>query len=387
MNRKLPIQFEVALFTTMRLVTNTAIRMGNPFLLVFARGLGVELGDVAAALATASITSSLGPFLAQIADRHGRRTGILLGLIIFTTGAALVFFWPSYATFFAAVMLANLGNNVFQPSLQAYVSDAVAYQRRGLVLSILEISWAGSYIICIPLVGVLISRSTWQSPFAVLAALGALSIVIILSTIRQDHPSEEEKLEGSSILKVLRYRPALFAVLMGACFVTANGLVTVMYGVWVEQVFHLEIAAIGAAAAVIGLSELGGEALVGWLADHLGKQRSIILGLVLNCLWVAALPIAGKSLTGAMIWLFFFFLTFEITMVSAIPLMSEIFPAARATMLSLFFSFASLGWGLGAFLGPRFYALGGFFGDALAAVGFNLLALLFMRGMRVKHLK
>jgi predicted MFS family arabinose efflux permease len=386
MLKKRSIPFEVTLFTIMRLVTNTAIRMGNPFLMVFARGLNVEMGDVAAALSAASAASSLGPFLAQIADRQGRRTGILLGLLIFSVGSSLVIFWPSYGTFFAAVMLANLGNNVFQPSLQAYISDAVSYQKRGLVLSILEISWAGSYILCVPLVGVLISSYTWQAPFSVLTALGLLSVVVVLVTIQKDSPTQEEADARQSILQVIRYRPAIFAVLMAGSFVCANALVTVMYGVWVEQAFNLEIAAIGAAAAVIGFSELSGEALVGWLADHLGKQKSIILGLVLNSLWVAALPLAGRSVTGAMIWLFVFFLTFEIAMVSAIPLISEIMPNARATMLSLFFSCASLGWALGAFLAPRFYSLSGFLSVAIAAAAFNLLALALMRGIRLKHL-
>lgn len=386
MLKKRSIPFEVTLFTIMRLVTNTAIRMGNPFLLVFARGLGVEMNAIAAALSAASATSSLGPFLAQIADRRGRRTGILLGLAVFSIGCSLVVFWPSYATFFAAILLANLGNNVFQPSLQAYISDGVSYQKRGLVLAILEISWAGSYILCVPLVGVLMTRATWQAPFSILTALGILSVVIILVAIRQDHPTQEESDARQSILEVLRYRPAIFALLMTASFVCANALVTVIYGVWIEDSFNLEIAAIGVAAAVIGVSELSGEALVGWLADHLGKTKSIILGLVLNCLWVAALPVVGHSVTGVMVWLFVFFFTFEIAMVSTIPLMSEIIPTARATMLSLFFSFASLGWAMGAFLGPRFYTLGGFITAAIAAAGFNLLALVLIQGIRLKHL-
>jgi predicted MFS family arabinose efflux permease len=96
--------------------------------------------------------------------------------------------------------------------------------------------------------------------------------------------------------------------------------------------------------------------------------------------------LAGRSVTGAMFWLFVFFLTFEIAMVSAIPLISEIMPNARATMLSLFFSCASLGWALGAFLAPRFYSLSGFLSVAIAAAVFNLLALAFMQGIRLKHL-
>ena len=51
-----------------------------------------------------------------------------------------------------------------------------------------------------------------------------------------------------------------------------------IFGVWLEDSFDLQIAALGAASAVIGLSELGGEGLVAAFVDRLGKPRAIGLG-------------------------------------------------------------------------------------------------------------
>jgi predicted MFS family arabinose efflux permease len=53
-----------------------------------------------------------------------------------------------------------------------------------------------------------------------------------------------------------------------------------------------------------------------------------------------------------------FYLTFEFTIVSSLPLMSEILPSARATLLAANMALISLGRAAGAWLAPRFFGLG-----------------------------
>ena len=54
--------------------------MVYPFLPVFARLLGVDLGTMSLALSARSATGALGPLLAPFTDRRGRRFGLSLGL-------------------------------------------------------------------------------------------------------------------------------------------------------------------------------------------------------------------------------------------------------------------------------------------------------------------
>jgi predicted MFS family arabinose efflux permease len=161
----------------------------------------------------------------------------------------------------------------------------------------------------------------------------------------------------------------------------ANETVNLLFGVWLEDAFGLQIAALGAASAVIGLSELGGEGLVAAFVDRLGKPRAVALGLAVNSLGALALPLVGRSEAGALAGLFFFYISFEFTIVSSIPLMTEILPSARATVLALNVSGLSLGRALGALAGPQLYALG-FGAVAAGAVAFNLLALLALWRMK-----
>jgi MFS family permease len=112
------------------------------------------------------------------------------------------------------------------------------------------------------------------------------------------------------------------------------------------------------ASAIIGLSELGGEGLVIGFVDRLGKHRAVTIGLIANGLAALALLWLGRSLTGAMAGLFLFYITFEFTIVSAMPLMTEVFPAARATFMSMFIASTALGRSFGSLAAPRLYDLG-----------------------------
>ena len=59
----------------------------------------------------------------------------------------------------------------------------------------------------------------------------------------------------------LTFTPALLGLTMGLFTSASNEVVNLVFGVWLEDSFGLRIAALGAASAVIGLSELGGETL------------------------------------------------------------------------------------------------------------------------------
>jgi len=113
--------------------------------------------------------------------------------------------------------------------------------------------------------------------------------------------------------------------------------------------------------------------------------------LLLNCLAALALPLLGRSLPGALVGLFLFYISFEFTIVSAIPMMTEIMPAARATLLATSIAGHSLGRALGALLATPLYSLGlasgelpGLLLSSLAAIFFNLIALVAVLLLRKK---
>lgn len=383
-----PLRVQLLTIVIVRLVFNTMHRMIYPFLSYFARGLGVDLNTMSYALTARSLTGFFSPLLASVADSRGRKAGMLFGLLLFSLGGSLVVFWPVYPVFALSLVISTAGYLVFVPSLQSYLGDHVSYAQRGLVMALSELAWSISAIVGVPLVGFLIARQGWLAPFPLLVLLGLLSFGLLMRILPRDPAiSTVQPNLWTNLRRVFTYPPALAGLVMVMLYSTANELVTFVYGVWIEDRFALAIASLGAAALGIGLAELGGESLVGALTDRLGKQRSIAIGLLLNCLAALVLVAFGRWLPGALAGLFLFYLTFEFTLVSGIPLMSEILPPARGTLLAAHMALISLGRALGDLLAPRLFTnpwLPGMDVNAWGAILFNLLALLFLRWVVVK---
>lgn len=385
-----------------RTVFNSAYRMIYAFLPIFGRGLGVDIHSMSLALTTRAAVSSLGPFAASASDLRGRKFGMLFGLTLFSAGTALVVFFPTFPFFVLSLILATIGKYVFDPGMQAYLGDRVSYQQRGRVLAVTEFGWSLAFVLGIPLAGYLIARGGWMAPFQLFALLGLLSLLALFISLPTDR-HEERSNHGlvKNFRSVFTFAPALAALGVGLFASTANEVVNVIFGVWLDDslktwvgpqgfvgVFKflnyfkntlgLDIALLILAAIVIGLSELSAEGLVARFVDRLGKPRAVALGLFLNSLAALLLPVLGKTTSGALFGLFMFYISFEFALVSLIPMMTEIMPQTRATLMAFNVAALSLGRAAGALLAPYLYATG-LLASGIAAVLFNMIALIFLR--------
>ena len=308
---------------------------------------------------------------------------MLAGIALFTLGVALVVVSPSLWTLSGALILALLGKYMFDPAMQAYFSDRVPYQRRGQALALTELSWSLAFIIGVPAMGFLIVRYGWAAPFPVLTVLGlGMFAVIWWLAPRKDANHIPARNPWSNFGLVLRNLPALAGISIALWASAGNELINLIFGVWLEDSFGLRIAALAGASVMIGLSELSGEGLVALLTDRIGKPRALALGLSANAIAAILLPFIGRTEIGAFIGLFLFYITFEYTIVSHIPMITELVPSARATVMAFNLTGHSLGRAIGAFLAPFIYRQFGFLFVALFAVLFNLFGLLALRIMQ-----
>ncbi len=378
-------RLQVPILTIIRTLINTMYRMVYPFLGVFRDGLGVSLPALSLVLTIRSLLGACGPFLASIGDSRGRKAGMMVGLSLMILGTALVAIWPTYPAFFLAMLLTVLGKYSHDPSLLAYLGDRVPYQRRGLIVAISEMGWSLSFIVGVPLVGFLIARSGWPAPFRWFTILGVIALGVVNWMIPNDPPVIKNGISLLGNLKnVLTYAPALAGMMIGVFTSAANEVVNTVFGVWMEDAFGLKIAALGLASAVIGISELSGELCVVGFTDRMGKARAVSLGLGLNTISAVLLPFLAQNTWGALLGLFLLYITFEFTLVSVIPMMTEIMPESRATMTAFGAASHSLGRAIGAPIAALLYnlawfsglSLPGITGNVLAAIIFNFLSFL-----------
>jgi MFS transporter, DHA1 family, inner membrane transport protein len=367
------------------MVINTNSRMVYPFLSIFARAFGVDIAAISLIMTVRALLGTLSPFLAQITEQRGRKSGILMGILLFLAGVSLVTLWPTYQGFFAGQCVAILGFYLYMSSIQAFLGDAVPYQQRGSMIALIELGWSLALIVGIPLVGFLIGRFGWYAPFPTLVGLGVVSLLILMKAIPAD--KKRERQQGATwrnFRQVLASPSALAGLMLSMTFVASNEVINLVFGVWLEDSLGVKLAALSIAAAVIGLSEFGGDALSAAVVDRLGKERVIRIALILNAMVALAMPWLGHSLWTAITGLFLFYITFEFGVTSSMPLISEILPGVRATLMGTNTAAYSLGRAAGAILAPLLYALG-FRANTIASAVFALIALLALSRIKIHH--
>ncbi len=357
----LPLQIGAA--TLARLIINTSKRFPYTFAVALSRGLGVPITGITSLIAVNQATGILSPVFGPLGDRWGYRLMMLAGLGILAVGMLAGGLVPVYPVILLALFSVGLGKSWFDPALQSYIGERVPYQRRGLAMGVAEFSWAGSALVGIPLVGLLITRLGWRSPFLVLGGLALLGVVALARLIPRD---DRRKLGAGSTLsfreswqRLSRERAALGSLGFSLLITAANDNLFVIYGIWLESSFGLSILALGAATVVIGLAELLGEGLTAFIADRLGLKRALFTGLVLSALSYVLLPFVGHTLSLALAGLFVAFITFEFTVVTGISLFTEILPGARATMMSSNLAAMGVGRMIGALMGGAVWLAGG----------------------------
>jgi len=366
--------------TFLKLLLNTGRRFIYPFAPALSRGLDVPLSAITSIIATSQFTSLLGLFSGPLADRFGYRVMMRSGLVMLAGGMLLCGLVPTYWPVFIGLVIASFGKTVFDPSIQAFIGSHVPYERRGRAIGAVETAWAGSTLIGIPALGLIIQHVGFSGSFYILALLGAFGWIILGRVIPRDEPSYDQKGNRvglfSSLQQLIRIRPAAGMLAFGFWISIANDSLFVVYGAWFEQDFQVSIVTLGFSTVAIGAAELLGESLTAFFADRLGLKRAIILGLCFAICAYLLLPLIGGTLPLAMAGMFCVFLTFEFTMVTSFSLSTELMPETRATMMAGFYATSGVGRMIGVLFGGGLWHLGGIAFVAWTAAGFTILGLL-----------
>lgn len=352
-----PKQFAkfITITTFSKLLFNITRRLIYPFAPEFARGLNVELSAITSVIALNQATALFGPVGASFADKYGYKILMLFSLGILTIGTFAVGLIPIYSVLVICLFLAGLAKSIFDPSLQAFIGNFVPFEKRGQIIGITELSWAGSTLVGIPLAGVIIERFSWQTPFFIIGWLSIVCFFIILKIMPKDKkrtkPSETKTSLMTNWETIIKNRKVL-GILSFVFFMSlANDNLFVIYGAWLEQSYNLSLAAIGFGTILIGLSEILGEGCTVFFSDRIGLKKSIIIGVSLCTGAYFLLPVLNIGLAYVMAGLFLIFFTFEFTIVTSMSLTTELVPELRASTMSAFFAIAGIGRVAGAFSG------------------------------------
>lgn len=361
------------------LLVSFAIRASfGLFQLPIAEDFGWPRADFSMAIAIQNLAWGIGqPIFGAIAERFGDRRAIILGAVLYATGLVLSTFAVTPGQHWGLEVLVGFGiaGTGFGVIL-AIVGRAAAPENRSMALGITTAVGSAGQIIGPLFAESLLSFTGWRTVFLVFAAailLVLAALPLLRAPARAAAAVREESL-GTVLARALR-DPSYGLIVIGffSCgyqlgFITAHfpAFVTEMCGPIApgSPLAALGItttSALGALAlALIGLANIGGSLMAGWLGNTWSKKyllAGVYVGRTVAAVLFILLPMTPTtvvvfSLVMGSLWL--------ATVPLTSGLVAQIYGVRyMGTLYGLVFLSHQIGSFLGIWLGGRLYDLTG----------------------------
>ena len=378
----------ISICISARLLIDITTQMFNPFLPVFAAGLGTDVAMMGRMVSLRSVMGLLSPVFGSLADRYGYRLVLRAALLTTAVGLAVVGGSQGIPPALVGMAIIGLGTAGFVPTLQAYLSARLPYEQRARGIGILEYSWALTGIVGLSLMGWLIAVTNWRTPFFVISAgLAAMAVVFgVLPSAAEERAAAASTQPASprrggivGFLDVGENRVSTYATMAAAAVSYFAGMqFMIIHGAWYADVYGLGPRELGIVALLFGCFDLVASVSVSLFTDRIGKRRSVILGTVGTLGGYLLIPWLNVGLVPAVLGVALARGAFEFALVSFLPLMSEQVPSRRAKVMTLSAAVSLAAMTVAATLAPLIYIQLGITGVAgvsavCAAVALTLL--------------
>jgi len=259
---------------------------------LLANDLAISVPKAGALLSLAALTMCVGaPLLAAVTSRVDRRLLLVLSLLLLAVGHLACAFAPDFATLMWIRPISVLGAAVFTPQAAATLSLMIAPEERPMALTSAFVGWSLASVLGMPIGNLLAHALSWRASFAVVAALGLFSALIVWRVIPAGLKVAPLSLKSwGEVLGGTRLRWILLATMVWCTgHFAVLGYITAALRKGVEASPAMQ-AALMALMGVSGL--IGNIALSRWVT-RIGADRGARMSLGFICaglaLWIVAL--------------------------------------------------------------------------------------------------
>jgi sugar phosphate permease len=353
---KIHYAWVVAGMTFLILLLGAGVRATPSILLVpLVKEFGWSAATISASIAVnIFLFGMIGPFAVAVMERFGLRRTVSFSLVILSVGVALTSLmrapWQMMALW---GFLVGSGTGMIAMVLGATVAERWFVQNRGLVLGILTASSATGQLIFLPLLATLSVNFGWRV-VSLTVALIALMMAPIAALLLRNRPSDiglprygeidlhrvERRSENPAHRALSALRRGLlsrdFWLLTGTFFIcgaSTNGLIGTHL---IPACIDRGIPEVGAAnlLAVIGVFDLVGTTVSGWLTDRFDSRRLLAWYYALRGLSLIFLPIAFNfNFYGLSIYAVFYGLDWVATVPPTVRLAGNVFGEENAALM------------------------------------------------------
>ncbi len=375
MQARAPLFTPVLIVGCMIIVVSFAIRSAfGVFQIPIAEEFGWLRAEFSLAIAIQNLAWGVGqPLFGALAEKIGDRKAIVLGAVIYALGLVFSAYsvTPIEHQLYAWLVGFGIAGTGFGVIL-AVVGRAASDDNRSMSLAIVSAAGSGGQIFGPPVAQWLLAFLPWQSIFLIFA-LSILLVLLLLPMMRAPELAGKSALEesmGEILVKAFR-DPSYTFIFLGffSCgyqlaFITAHFPAFVEElcgpiapGGMLDSMGVSTTSALGAVAlSLIGVANIGGTLLAGWLGKHYSKKHllaAIYVGRTVASALFIMFPITPTSVI-------LFSLVMGSLWLATIPLTSGLIAHIyglryMGTLYGIIFFSHQLGSFMGAWLGGRMY--------------------------------
>ncbi|MFW6074794.1 MAG: MFS transporter [Chloroflexota bacterium] len=325
-------------------------------------------------LGAAGVSLLAGP----LADKHGKRRIIIIGLSAIVISSIGTMLAPSYGWLLATRLISVVSAGMLAGTTLATAGSLFDGADRRRAMSWIASGIAAGPIIGIPMLTLVASLSSWRVSYGVLAALALVWIFLLRRVIPDDGTRSEHRIKVEEI--VAAYRPLLadksMLRLYGATLTRAIcwiGILTYV-GAYLGDELGISTREIGWSFMVGGSGYFIGTKLAGTRLGEVNLRVLVGLSSIAMGTFISLAVTMPVGAAGAVGFLTIGAIAGGLGFVGLITLVSAESPAGQGTTMSLNSAMFMLGSSFGGLLGGLLIAVGGYGALGVGLLGFSIVS-------------
>jgi predicted MFS family arabinose efflux permease len=282
-----------------------------------------------------------GLLAAGFADKFDRKRFLLFFYTGFLVGTTLCAVAPSYNFLLMARIVTGIFGGVIGSISFAIISDLFKMEVRGRVMGFVQMAFAASQVLGLPIGLILANHFSWHAPFWMIAGFGLVVGVVIVTYMNPitDHLKigSDQRHPFHHLLKTISQSNYIRGF-MATVFLATGGFMLMPFGS-AFAIFNLGLTLdqLPLLYGIAGICSIAVGPLVGKLSDKTGKYKIFVAGSCLSMIMVAIYTNLGITPLWVIIGLnVVLFISISSRMISSSALMTAVpEPQDRGAFMSI----------------------------------------------------
>ncbi|MFP3126794.1 MFS transporter [Ectobacillus funiculus] len=316
-----------------------------------AASVGISVSTAGQLVTVFALGTAIGTPLVIVATaKMNQRKQLLLALAIILLGTVSMLVLPGFGFLMASRVVIGVGSGVFVVTAYGIAAKLAPPGRQGSAMSNVAMGFSSSLVFGVPIGRMIAAVYDWKTIFWIIGILSLLAVFAVARTI----PAMESEAAVPLGQRLALLKQPRILVTLGVTFFVFIGfsIVDTYITPFLKAVMPTMDREISVILMTLGIGSLIGSRLGGFLADRIGKVRTLLGSMVVQALALALVfTISGSSVLITVILL----MLWEIACWTFGPTQNfnlvSLAPEASGIVLSLNSSFVQLGFAAGAGIG------------------------------------